>query len=506
MQMNSPKDTNRAPARQSNELAAPPRFLLWVVIGLFVLALLGGVAGVYVFRNVLRPGQQQRIIDMAPFMSALLSRPDPNATLPTVSAPTSEGGLSPEDLLAAPLILSTEEAEPVTEAADATLEVGLVATSTPLPTSTPTLTPTLPPTPTPTSAPPTAAPNPIALTSFGVSVAQAEALPEEEQVAQQSPVQSVPSDHRLYGIRHIQQTWNNCGPANVTMALSFFGWQSDQEEAAAFLKPDSEDKNVSPSEMVAFVNESSGVRAISRMGGDLELLRALVANEFPVIIESGYAPEGYDWIGHYRTVVGYDDNMQVFYIYDSYLGSGENGAGMAIPYAEFDRDWQNFNRVFIALYLPEREGELVNILGELADVTRAAETAYEVARQEARTNPQNVYAWFNMGSSLARLGRYEEAAVAYDQATRVGLHYRMTWYQFGIFEAYFNTGRYDDVLSYVDSNLTSGGEYVEETHYWQGRVYAEQGRNDLARAAFTKALQHNPRFQAATDALAQLGA
>ena len=111
-----------------------------------------------------------------------------------------------------------------------------------------------------------------------------------------------------------------------------------------------------------------------------------------------------------------------------------------------------------------------------------------------------------MGSSLARLGRYEEAAVAYDQATRVGLHYRMTWYQFGIFEAYFNTGRYDDVLSYVDSNLTSGGEYVEETHYWQGRVYAEQGRNDLARAAFTKALQHNPRFQAATDALAQLGA
>ena len=505
MQMNNPKDVNRDPARQPKELAAPPRLLLWVVIGLFVLALLGGVAGVYVFRNVLRPGQQQRIIAIAPFMSGLLSRPDPNATLPTVSAPTSEGGLSPEDLLAAPLILTTEEAEPATEDADATLEVGLVATSTPLPT----LIPTQPPTATP--VPPTVvAQNPVVLASYRVSPAQvdtqAQPAPDEVQQVQQSPLQSVPRDHRLFGIRHVQQTWNNCGPANITMALSYFGWQSGQEEAAAFLKPDSEDKNVSPSEMVAFVNEGSGVRAISRLGGDIDLVKLMVANEFPVIIESGYAPEGYDWIGHYRTVVGYDDSLQVFYVYDSYLGSGENGAGMAIPYEQFDRDWQNFNRIFIALYLPEREGELVSILGDRADVTRAAEMAYEVARQEARANPQDVYAWFNMGTALTRLGRFDEAAVAYDQATRVGLHYRMTWYQFGIFEAYFNTERYDDVLSYVDSNLSSGGEYVEETHYWQGRVYAARGQTDLARASFTRALQHNPRFQAATDALAQLGA
>jgi hypothetical protein len=482
--MNNPKDVNRTLAGQTQKPARSSRFLLWVVIGLFVLALLGGVAGVYVFRNVLRPGQQQRIIDMAPFMSAFLSRPDPNATLPTVSAPTSEGGLSPEDLLAAPLILSTEEVTGLTE-----------SQATPTPEATEV-----------SALPRPAAPHGISLVSYTRPILQAEAQPAPQQSDSQSLLPSVPSDHRLYGIRHIQQTWNNCGPANVTMALSFFGWQSGQEEAASFLKPDSEDKNVSPSEMVAFVNENSGVRAISRIGGNMELLKALVANEFPVIIESGYAPEGYDWIGHYRTVVGYDDNLQVFYIYDSYLGSGENGAGMAIPYAEFDRDWQNFNRVFIVLYLPEREGELVSIIGDLADVTRAAEIAYEEARQEARANPQNVYAWFNMGTALTRLGRYDEAAVAYDQATRVGLHYRMTWYQFGIFEAYFNVGRYDDVMSYVDSNLTSGGEYVEETHYWQGRVYAAEGRNDLARASFTRALQHNPRYQAAQDALNALGA
>lgn len=476
MQMNSPKNMNRVASERS-------RSRLWLVVGLVVVVLVGAVAGVYVFRNVLRPGQQQRIIDMVPFMSALIVRPDPNATLPTAAAP-STGGLSPEDLLSAPLTSSTDEApvtglsESMTPAGEAT-EAGSAAAAKRIRFAKPVV--------------------------ADVAQGDADPVPVANLQSQQSVIQSAPSDHRLFGVRHIQQTWNNCGPANVTMALSYFGWQSGQEEAAAYLKPDSEDKNVSPHEMVAFVNESSGVRAITRMGGDMDLLKLLVSSEFPVIIESGYAPEGYDWIGHYRTVVGYDDALQVFYIYDSYLGAGENGAGMAIPYREFDRDWQNFNRVFITLYLPEREGELVEILGDRADVLRAAEMALETAQAEARANPQNVYAWFNMGTSLARLGRYEEASVAYDRATQIGLHYRMTWYQFGIFEAYYNTQRYDDVMSYVNTNLTSGGEYVEETHYWQGMVHAAQGRTNEARASFNRALRHNPRYQAASDALARLG-
>lgn len=473
MQTNSPNTARRK-----------SRLLLWLVLGALVIVLVGGVAGVYVFREVLRPGQQQRVIEMAPFMSAFLSRPDPNATLPTASAPNN-GGLSPEDLLAGPLFASTEDATPVTGLSES------LATPTPEATEVSSL---------PNVAAQVAAKPQASL----AKISSTTTLPAQD--AAPVLVSTVPRDHRLFGIQHVQQTWNNCGPANTTMALSYFGWQGNQEEAASYLKPDSEDKNVSPNEIVSFINENSGVRAITRMGGDMDLLRALVANEFPVIIESGYAPEGYDWIGHYRTVVGYDDNAQVFYIYDSYLGSGENGAGMAIPYAQFDRDWENFNRVFIALYLPDREAELVNILGERADARRAAEMAAEVAQMEARENPQNVYAWFNLGTSLTRLGRFDEAAIAYDQATRIGLHYRMTWYQFGLFEAYFNTGRYDDVLSYVEINLTSGGEYVEETHYWQGRVYAAQGRNDLARASLNRALQHNPRFTAASDALAQLGA
>jgi tetratricopeptide (TPR) repeat protein len=289
------------------------------------------------------------------------------------------------------------------------------------------------------------------------------------------------------------------------MALSYYGWQDGQETAAAYLKPNREDKNVSPSEMVAFVNESTGVRAITRIGGDLELLRELLAHEFPVVIETGYMPEGYDWLGHYQTVVGYDDLAQVFYLYDSFLGAGENGEGIIESYRELDSNWQAFNRTFIVIYRQEDEAEVAAILGDRADLTRAAELALQVGQEEARLNPQNPFTWFNMGTAYTRLGRYQEAATAYDQARRVGtLPWRMLWYQFGPYEAYFNVGRYDDVLALVNSNLNNGGEFVEETHYWRGRTLVELGQSRDAAAAFRLALSHNPSYLAAQSALNQL--
>ncbi|MCU0476303.1 MAG: C39 family peptidase, partial [Anaerolineae bacterium] len=79
---------------------------------------------------------------------------------------------------------------------------------------------------------------------------------------------------RMTGFVYQKQTWNNCGPSNITMALSYYGWRQDQAFAAQFLKPGGrEDKNVSPSEMVAFVNEQSAVRALYRIGGTVELIK-----------------------------------------------------------------------------------------------------------------------------------------------------------------------------------------------------------------------------------------
>lgn len=375
------------------------------------------------------------------------------------------------------------------------------ATNTPVPTLTATPVPTLTetrlvPTSTPTS-------EPTEISAVPTQTAVVSSAPTQADLISGVAVNTSgrPANARLYGFTHVKQTWNNCGPANLTMALSYYGWAEGQEVAASYLKPDREDKNVNPSEMVSFVNQNTGVRAITRIGGDIELLKILLANNLPVIIETGYMPEGYDWLGHYQTVVGYDDAQRAFYIYDSYLGAGENGSGIAEPYNEFDANWQAFNRTFIIIYSQEQEGLVRELLAERADVTQAAEIALSIAQSEARSNPQNAFPWFNMGTALTRLGRYDEAAVAYDQARRAGLPWRMLWYQFGPFEAYFNVSRYDDVLALVETNLTNGAEYVEETYYWQGQVFAAQGRTQAAEGAFRQALGRNPLYTAAQTAL-----
>lgn len=467
---------------------APPRILLWGIIVLFVLAITGALAGVYAFREVLTPGQQVRVINTFPFMEALLPpRPGPSDTLPT-AGPVDEDAA--QNLLTSPINQSTPEAT-----AEATPESTPEATPEVTPEATeetsldvaaaPTATPTaVPSTPEPTTPPTEAASQPVPVVDTSTSNAW---------------------DPSAYngGFVHQQQTWNNCGPATITMALSYYGWRRDQAYAASYLKPEREDKNVSPSELARFVNEQSDIDALTRMGGDLDLLRTLVDNEFPVIIERSHMFEGYDWIGHYQTIVGYDDALRTFYIYDSFLGVG-GGEGHTETYDEVDRAWQDFNRTFIVVYEPSRESHLMNLLGDLSNPVSAAQRAFDVAQAEANANPQDAFAWFNMGTSLTELGRYEEASRAYDRATQIGLPWRMLWYQFGPFEAYFEVGRYEDVLTYVNNNLSNGGEYVEETYYWQGRVYAAQGRTQDAAVAFRNALRHNRLYTAAQEALDEL--
>jgi len=460
----------------------PRRLPLVIVVILVAGWIIGGTAFAVIYRSSLAPGQRETAKFYLPFMQIFdPPLPAPDSSLPT-PMPAEQGGISPEDLLAAPLGASTPVPTAVVPGAIIPVEAS------------PTSMPTVEASPTPEATP-------------TVEVTEAAAISNPEQSGTVNTALQRPSSARLYGFNAVKQTWNNCGPANTTIALSYYGWTEGQEVAQAYLRPDKEDKNVSPHEIVAFINENTGVRALTRIGGEMELLKNFLANDIPVIIESGYMYEGSSWLGHYLTVVGYDDALDEFYVFDSYLGSGENGTGMPKSYENLDKDWQSFNRTFIAVYRQEDENKVRNILGNWADPTWAAEYAAQVAQAEAKTNPQNPFTWYNLGSSLTRLGRYDEAAAAYDQSRRVGeIPWRITLYQFGPFEAYFNIGRYDEVLALVNANLNNGGEYVEETYYWQGKVLAAQGDSAGAADSFRRALSGNPRFLAAQDALAALPA
>jgi hypothetical protein len=110
------------------------------------------------------------------------------------------------------------------------------------PTSAPTFTPAAEP-PTPTAVviadEPTAAPLPTATATV---------LPPTA-----TPI-PFPAAVRLSHITHQFQEWNNCGPATLAMSLSYFDLPTNQSTMASVLKPNPEDRNVSPSEMMDYVN------------------------------------------------------------------------------------------------------------------------------------------------------------------------------------------------------------------------------------------------------------
>jgi hypothetical protein len=480
-----PTEPNMRPVNEG--VPAPPKFLLWGVIILFVLLIGGFFFGIWAFNNILTGGQQVRVINQFPFMENFQDKePTPQGgILPTVDPGV--GGTSDASSLLDMDLGGGQTATPTEEATQAGM---LVPTNTPLPL--PTDTPTRVPTSTPIPAM-AATPLPAPVGGGGAETMQSSA----------QVVSNIPSTHRNFGFQWARQTWNNCGPATLTTALSYFGWQQDQEYAKSFLRPNREDKNVSPSELVNFIDEQAQVDALWRMGGNLDLLKALIAAGFPIMIERGMMFEANDWLGHYQIFVAYDDGQGVFYAYDSFLGNGA-GEGVPMRYSELDEDWRAFNRTFIVIYNPSEVGLVQSVLGEHWDAERAAEIALETAQQDARANQADGFAWNNMGTSLVALGRYQEAATAYDLARQAGnLPWRILWYQFGMFEAYYNMGRYDDVISLAQSNLNQAEE-LEESYYWRGMALAAQGNVGDAATNFRTALRFNPNYDAAQQALDSL--
>lgn len=326
----------------------------------------------------------------------------------------------------------------------------------------------------------------------------------QEMTPQPEPL---PPVYTLTGFTYEAQMWNNCGPATLTMGLTYFGYQSNQVRAAQWLKPDAEDKNVSPWQMIEFANTQIPeipVYAMQRYGGTLETLKRLLFNQFPVIIEAGYDPPraNQGWMGHYLLIVGYDDVNEVITTYDSY-----DGQNMRYSYAHVETFWQHFNYTFIVLYTLDQQEEVVRVLGADGDEYNNLARALQIAQNEAETDRTDAYAWFNIGSSLVLIADYLDqpvyyahAAQAFDQARNLGLPWRMTWYQFGIYEAYLAVGRYQDVIDMVAKTLEDpGGQYVEETYYYAGIAREMLGDTQRAINNYDKVLAFNRNFWPARE-------
>lgn len=344
-------------------------------------------------------------------------------------------------------------------------------------------------------------------------------LPTVEQQPTQVPTptatptpEPLPQRVHLPGMPRIQQSFNNCGPANLTQVLNWYGDETTQADAASYLKPNPEDRNVSPWQLSDYVNTFTNLSSTVHAGGDLELLKRFIAAGFPVVVEKGYEPNtarSQGWFGHYLTIFGYDEAAQTFDTMDSFLPVPEE-TGRADPYDVIEEYWQNFNYNFYVVYRPEQEAEVHQILGpDMLDPVTMWENAALRAQADIDSDPEDAFAWFNLGTSLTRLGEitgdiefYENGAAAFDQARTIGLPPRMLWYEFRPYLAYMKVGRYDDMITLADSVVeTQGGRNVEETYLYKGHALLFQGDGPGAAAAYEKALQLNENFYPAEIAL-----
>jgi len=323
----------------------------------------------------------------------------------------------------------------------------------------------------------------------------------------------IPASARLNGFQHKFQDWNNCGPATLAMALTFFGMNVTQADTASILKPNPEDRNVSPNEMASYVIEQTPFQAISRANGTRGTLRRLVANDIPVIIEIGIEPPGeyrwMGWYGHYLLVVAYDDNEEQFWVYDSWFGTSEEPLqnahpdGRTLSYEDLDTYWPHFNRNYIVLNQPEQADKVALIVGEEMDEHIMWENALVAAQKEVAGQLDNAFLWFNLGTAYNALEQYDAAATAFDQARAIGLPWRMLWYQFGPYEAYYKSGRYDDVALLADVTLKDR-PYFEESYYYKGLALAAKGDLKGAQENLKLAVDFNPNYSPAAEALAGL--
>jgi tetratricopeptide (TPR) repeat protein len=316
-------------------------------------------------------------------------------------------------------------------------------------------------------------------------------------------LENLPERVMLSGTEMIWQDISRCSAAALTIQLSY--WRDDYNywETISYLNHREEDVSVRLDEMIVYA-ETFGLKGIERMGGTLDMLKLLIANGFPVLIENSYYDSNSidDWMSHNRVIIGYDNTLGVLYSFDSLRGN-DDGAGIQFEYTFVEERWRSLNNAYMVLYEPEDEQFLQAIMGDQWDTTANAEWSLQMAQAELDNQQSDSFSLFNKGTALVTLGRYQEAAEAYDRAREIGLPWRMMWYQFGPLEAYLQVGRTEDVYQIV-RNVITNAPGVEEMYYYIARAYLGDGNTERAIANLEATLWRNPNYSAAQELLDEL--
>lgn len=322
-----------------------------------------------------------------------------------------------------------------------------------------------------------------------------------EVISKVTPAPTLPDIPESYSIqmqKHMFQSFNNCGPATLSMALSYLGIDKTQGELGEILRPyqvaggDNDDKSVTLSEVAAQA-ESYGLHTYLRPNGTPEKLERIIALGLPVVTRTWL--ESDEDIGHYRVVRGYDRSNKIFTQDDSLQGKD-----LTYSYDEFDEIWQPFNYEYLVIVDDERRAHVEAILGEEVDEQVAWENALARIEQEMQSDPENGHLGFAKSRIYYYLGDYAKSVEEFELAED-RLSFRTLWYQMEPILAYEKLGNRVRVFEVTDGILNNQNRAYSEAYLVRGRMLEKNGDIAGARNEYEKALFYNRNSNEAQDAV-----
>jgi len=295
----------------------------------------------------------------------------------------------------------------------------------------------------------------------------------------------LPISYQLGGGTHVFQTFNNCGPASLSMTLSFFEIFISQKEIGNELRPwqnptgNNDDKSVTLPEL-AQKAQNFGFTTYHRPNGDIQTIKAFVANGIPVITRT-LLQEGSD-IGHYRVVYGYDDSTREILQNDSLQGKN-----LKFSYSSFLNLWRPYGYEYLVLVPTEKEKVAESILGENLNERTAWINAVNNLNSEFSANLQDIFLKFSLSVAYYNTEQYEKSIQEFE-AIENKLPFRALWYQTEPLLAYQKLKRYDELLPRIDKILANGNRGFSELYQIRGEIYLEKGQIDRAKTEFQLAL------------------
>lgn len=311
----------------------------------------------------------------------------------------------------------------------------------------------------------------------------------------------IPQSHTIPQRLHVYQSFNNCGPATLSMALSYQGIDKPQSELGQILRPfqvpggDNDDKSVTLEE-VANQAKAYGLLSYLRPNGTFEKMQQFIANDIPVVTRTWL--QANEDIGHYRVVRGYDKNSQTLTQDDSL--QGEN---LTYSYDGFEDIWVPFNYEYLIIVTPDKKGIVEKILGEELDEKVAWQNALERMENERSNDPPNWHLTFALSRIHYYLGNYKTSIDEFDKIQNQ-LSFRTLWYQIEPIKSMYENGEYDRVLNVTSGILNNHNRAFSELYIIRGDIYKNQGNLELAKSEYEKAVFYNQNLDEAQLRLSSL--